>query len=75
MYKQLDSDITIKDGMFEWLHGLLNIERKDAIMVTHDERKALDAPFGYFNKDGFHPSLLGAKLWCDRVLIPFLNNT
>ncbi len=74
LYKQLDSNIMIKDGMFEWLHGLLNIERKDAIMVTHDERKALDAPYGYFNKDGFHPSALGAKLWCDRVLIPFLNN-
>lgn len=72
--KQLDSDIMIKDGMFEWLHGLLNIERKDAIMVTHDERIKLDEPYGYFAKDGFHPSILGAKLWFENILLPFLKN-
>ena len=74
LYKQLDSNIMIKNGMFEYLHTLLDIPREEAIMVTHDDRKRLDEPFGYFNKDGFHPSRLGAKLWFENVLLPFLES-
>ncbi len=74
LYKQLDFDSMIKDGMFEWLHSLLNIPREEAIMVTHDDRKRLDSPYGYFNKDGFHPSARGAELWVKDILIPFLEN-
>jgi hypothetical protein len=72
LYKQFDSNIAIKDGMFEWLHGLLNISKEDAVMVTHSDRKRLDEPYGYFSKDGFHPSTFGAELWTKNVLIPFL---
>lgn len=72
LYKQFDSNIAIKDGMFEWLHGLLNISKEDAVIVTHSDRKRLDEPYGYFSKDGFHPSAYGAELWTKNILIPFL---
>jgi hypothetical protein len=74
LHKQLDSDSMIKNGMFEYLHTFLNIPREEAIMVSHSDRKLLDAPYGYFNKDGFHPSQLGAKLWFENILLPFLED-
>jgi hypothetical protein len=72
LYNQLDMDSIILNGMFEYLHTLLNIPREQSIYVTHDERKQLDEPYGYFNKDGFHPSAYGAELWTKNILIPFL---
>ena len=72
LYKQLDFDNMIKDGMFEYVHTLLSIPREDSVNITHAERLLLDADTSYFTKDGFHPSTLGAKLWCDNILIPFL---
>jgi hypothetical protein len=72
LYKQLDTNIILKNGMFEYLHTLLNIDRKESTNVTHSERLKLDENTGYFSKDGFHPSKLGAKLWCENVLFPFL---
>jgi hypothetical protein len=74
LYRQLDFDLMIKDGMFEWLHSFLNIPREEAIMVTHEDRKKLDEPYGMFNKDGFHPSIKGAELWFKTVLLPFLES-
>jgi hypothetical protein len=72
LYNQLDSDIMLKNGMFEYLHTLLNIPREDSINVTHSDRKQLDEQYGYFAKDGFHPSTYGAELWTKNILIPFL---
>lgn len=72
LYKQLDFNDILKDGMFEYLHHRMGLSKKDASMISHDDRKELDKPFGYFNKDGFHPSIIGSKLWCDDVLLPFL---
>ena len=60
--------------MFEYLHTLLNIDRKESINITHAERLKLDENTGYFSKDGFHPSKLGAELWCKNILFPFLFN-
>lgn len=74
LYNQLDMDSVILNGMFEYLHTLLNIPREQSIYVTHDERKQLDEPYGYFNKDGFHPSKYGSQLWSENILIPFLEN-
>lgn len=75
LYKQLDTNTMITDGMFEWLHIQLNIPREDSIWVSHDDRKKLDEPYGYFAKDGFHPSRKGAILWCEAILFPFLEKT
>lgn len=72
LYKQLDFNNIIKDGMFEYLHSLLNISKEETKDITHQKRLLLDANTGYFAKDGFHPSYLGAKLWCDAILFPFL---
>jgi hypothetical protein len=74
LYKQLNFDDMIIEGMFEYLHTLLGIERKDAIMVTHDERIEIDKETKYFNKDGFHPSDIGNILWCENILFPFLKD-
>jgi len=72
LYNQLDTNIMLKNGMFEYLHTLLNIPREESINVTHADRKQLDEQYGYFSKDGFHPSTYGAELWTKNVLIPFL---
>jgi hypothetical protein len=74
LYNQLDFDNMIVEGMFEYLHTLLGIERKDSINVTHEGRLEIDKDTKYFNKDGFHPSRYGADLWCQNNLFPFLNN-
>lgn len=73
LYKQLNFDDMIIEGMFEYIHTLLGIERKDSIMVTHEGRLEIDKETKYFNIDGFHPSRLGADLWCQNNLFPFLN--
>jgi hypothetical protein len=72
LYKQLDETTILKNGMFEYLHTLLNIDRKESTNVSHSERLRLDENTGYFSKDGFHPSKLGAELWCKNILFPFL---
>ena len=72
LYKQLDKNTMLKNGMFEYLHTLLNIDRKESTNITHAERLKLDENTGYFSRDGFHPSKLGAELWCKNVLFPFL---
>ena len=72
LYKQLDFDNMIKGGMFDHLHTLLSVAREDSTSITHAERLSLDANTGYFAKDGFHPSSLGAKVWCSDILLPFL---
>ena len=72
LYNQLDENIILKNGMFEYLHTLLNMDRKESINITHSERLKLDENTGYFSKDGFHPSKLGAELWCKNILFPFL---
>jgi len=71
LFQQLDKNM-ITEGMFEYLHKYLSVSRQGAGELTHDERKKLDAGRDIFNKDGFHPGAIGAKLWCEDVLIPFL---
>lgn len=74
LYKELNFDYMITDGMFEYLHTLLGIERNDSINVTHEGRREMDKDTKYFNKDGFHPSRHGADLWCQNNLFPFLDS-
>jgi hypothetical protein len=74
LYRQLDFNLLIKDGMFEHIHSYLNVEREKSIFISHDERKLLDAGRNYFDSDGFHPGEYGAKLYCENVLFPFLTN-
>ena len=71
LFKQLDKNMIV-EGMFEYLHKYLLLERHEASELTHEQRKQLDNGRDIFNKDGFHPGSVGAKLWCDDVLIPFI---
>lgn len=74
LYKQFDNENTIKEGMFETLHELLNIPRDKVCNVSHDERKQLNGNSNYFSNDGFHPGTVGAQYWCDKVLYPFMRS-
>ena len=74
LYKQFDNENTIKEGMFETLHELLNIPRDKVCNVSHDERKQLNGNSNYFSNDGFHPGTAGAQYWCDKVLYPFMRS-
>jgi len=74
LYKQFDHHNTIKEGMFETLHELLNIPRDNVCNIGHDERKQLNSDNNYFANDGFHPGPVGAEYWCDKVLFPLLQS-
>lgn len=75
LYDQLDQRTIIKTGMFEYLHKDLNVAEDDAILLTHDERKYRQNKYNlnYFAQDGFHPADQGNMVWCNEVLIPFIN--
>jgi len=72
LYRQLDCENMIVEGMFETLHELLNVSRNQARDLTHAERLKLDDNRRYFSRDGFHPGPLGSKFWCEKKLFPFL---
>lgn len=72
LYKQLDCENMITEGMFETLHELLNIPRDKVKDITHAERLKLDGDKRYFSRDGFHPGPEGSKYWCEKILFPFL---
>ena len=75
LYKQLDFENTIIEGMFEYLHTFLSVSRERARNVSHKERLDLQETHGgksYFNSDGFHPGELGYKVWCENILFPFI---
>ena len=74
LYKQFDHANTIKEGMFETLHELLNIPRDKVCNVGHDERKQLNGNSNYFSDDGFHPGPAGAQYWCNKILFPMLQS-
>jgi hypothetical protein len=74
LYKQLDFDNIIKEGMFEYLHQFLPITREKARVTSHVDRRAIDNGRDYFQLDGFHPGEVGCAVWCDNVLIPFLES-
>ena len=74
LYKQLDCENMITEGMFETLHELLNVSRQQVKDITHAERLKLDDNKRYFSRDGFHPGPLGSEYWCNKVLFPFLQN-
>lgn len=72
LYKQLDLDSMITLGMFEHLHSYIGVDRKDALRLSHADRKRLNGNSDYFHEDGFHPGKIGSKIWCNDVLFPFL---
>ena len=74
LYKQLDFDNIIKDGMFEYLHQFLPISREKARVTSHVDRRVVDNGRDYFQVDGFHPGEVGCAAWCNNVLIPFLES-
>lgn len=74
LYKQLDNKNIIKDGMFEYLHQFIGIERSEAMYLSHQDRIKLNDNKGIFDADGFHPGVIGHKLWTDNILKPFIKN-
>ncbi len=74
LYKQLDMNYMITEGMFETVHELLNIPRHAVKDLTHDARKQLTGDSEYFSNDGFHPGPMGHQYWCNKVLFPFIES-
>lgn len=74
LYRQLDQDNTVKNGLFEYLHPYIGVEREQAIFLSHDDRRSKSNSTGvdYFHNDGFHPGEHGYKLWCNNILFPYL---
>lgn len=74
LYKQFDHDNSIKEGLFEYLHPYIGVEKDRAVMLTHDERRNRSNATGldYFHSDGFHPGEAGFDQWCQNILFPFL---
>lgn len=75
LYRQFNHNYTIKQGLFEYLHPYIGVEQRQAIFLSHDDRKSLSESRGvdYFHLDGFHPGEYGYNLWCDQILFPFLS--
>lgn len=75
LYDQLDQSMMIKMGMFEYLHKDLEVSEDDAVLLTHEERKFRQNKYklNYFAQDGFHPADQGNMVWCNEILIPFIN--
>ncbi len=74
LYKQLDFENTITEGMFETLHELFNIPRHLVCEVGHAKRIELTGDTDYFARDGFHPGTAGSEYWCKKVLFPFIQS-
>jgi hypothetical protein len=73
LYKQLDFDSIIKDGMFDYLHPFIGVDRDKSRDLSHKERLDMDAGRQYFSTDGFHPGKLGRDIWCTEILFPFIS--
>lgn len=65
LYKQLDFNTVIKNGIFNYLQKFL---------PTVDASIAFDNKKGYFMDDRTHPGPLGVAAWCNNVLLPFLES-
>lgn len=65
LYKQLDFNTVIKNGIFNYLQKFL---------PTVDASIAFDNKKGYFMDDRMHPGPLGVEAWCNNVLLPFLES-
>ncbi len=72
LYRQLDCENMITEGMFETVHELLSVSRDEVKELTHESRLKLDDNRRYFSRDGFHPGPLGSKYWCEKILYPFI---
>lgn len=64
LYKQLDFNTVIKNGMFNYLQTLLP--------MVDDRIKFNNNKLGYFMADRMHPGMLGVEAWCNNILLPFL---
>lgn len=74
LYKQLDFDNIIKQGMLEYLETFLSISKTAPRPLTPEQRTNSSAGLELFCPDGFHPGLYGTKLWCKNILFPFLKS-
>lgn len=74
LYKQLDFDNIITQGMLEYLESFLTIQKKKAEMLTPEQRTESSRNSELFSSDGFHPGAYGIKLWCKNILFPFLKS-
>jgi len=69
LFKQLDKDYCITQGMFEYLKERAGISPK----MSFSDMQSTPAGREYFI-DGFHSSSKGAQVWVDDVLFPFLQS-
>lgn len=74
LYKQLDFDNIITQGMLEYLETFLTIKKKKAKTLTPEQRIESSENSELFHSDGFHPGIYGTKLWCKNILFPFLKS-
>jgi hypothetical protein len=74
LYKQLDFDNIITQGMLEYLEFFLTIPKKKAEKLTSEQRIKSSRNSELFSSDGFHPGEYGTKLWCKNILFPFLKS-
>jgi hypothetical protein len=74
LYKQLDFDNIITQGMLEYLESFLTISKKKDEMLTPEQRIESSRNSELFSSDGFHPGAYGTKLWCKNILFPFLKS-
>jgi len=74
LYKQLDFDNIITQGMLEYLESFLHITKKKSETLTPEQRIRASKNSELFHPDGFHPGVYGTKLWCKNILFPFLKS-
>ena len=74
LYKQLDFDSIIKQGMMEYLESFLNITKDKSRPLDYLERINRSNGISLFDRDGYHPGVDGVKLWSENVLFPFLQS-
>ena len=74
LYKQLDFDNIITQGMLEYIETFLTISKKDSRELTPEQRIEASGGLELFDSDGFHPGVYGTKLWCKNILFPFLKS-
>lgn len=69
LYKQLDKEHCITQGMFEYLNERAGLSPN----ISFSERQNTPKGREYF-EDGFHSSSKGALVWVEDVLLPFLKS-
>jgi hypothetical protein len=74
LYKQLDLDNLIKQGMLEYLESFLNIPKETPRPLHYTDRIKGSMGVTLFDTDGYHPGPEGVNRWFENIVSPFLKN-